>query len=158
MWVKQQQENKNKNSFNVFHLKVTELYYFISFWHDRTNVWRMPLSSAPGHTGYVQAKQQNYMIAGRKLDNTRKSCKGNCSLWEKIQSGSKHGQTGEIVRSSRDNVFIYNIRLCWEFLTTPQQTYHKFSHEHEGVSVEDTKCKSLKTGLVKRIKLEGWSN
>jgi hypothetical protein len=47
-----------------------------------------------------------------------------------VQSGSKHEQTGEIARSSRDKVFIYNIHLCWEFLTIPPQTYHKFSHEH----------------------------
>jgi len=66
-----------------------------------------------------------------------------------------HGQTGEIVRSSRDKVFIYNILLCWEFVTIPAQTYHKFSQEYEGVSGRDINCKSLKTGLLKRIKLEG---
>jgi hypothetical protein len=72
-----------------------------------------------------------------------------------MQSGSKHGQTGKIVRSSTDKVFIYIVRMCWEFLTIPPQIYRKFSHEHEGVSGKDTNCNISKTGLVKRIKLEG---
>jgi hypothetical protein len=65
-----------------------------------------------------------------------------------------HEQTGEIVRSSRDKVFIYNTLLCWEFVTIPPQKYHKFSYEFEGVSGRDINCKNLKTGLLKRIKLE----
>ena len=66
-----------------------------------------------------------------------------------------HGQTGEIVGSSRDKVFIYNVRLCWEFIIIPPQTYHKFSYKCEGVLGKDTNRKSLKTGLEKRVNLEG---
>ena len=67
-----------------------------------------------------------------------------------MQSGSKHGPTGEIVCINKNKVCMYNICMCWEFISIPPQTYHKILHEHEGVAGKNTNCECLRTVRISK--------